>query len=112
MSFCWTTGTIVRETTFQSGVSLNGMTGWMLSVKRSPSRAGPILPSQLSWNGTLISDATGFDSSLASAAASLTAGAPAVAASGAPCASAAVPVRARIAASAADRNLLPEASPQ
>ena len=44
----------------------NGTTGWMLSSVLVPSRAGPILLSKLSCNGTLISAATGFESCIAS----------------------------------------------
>jgi hypothetical protein len=37
----------------------------MLTDERSPWRAAPMSPSKLTWIGTLISAATGFDSFLA-----------------------------------------------
>ena len=42
---CETIGAMVREITFQSELTEKGMTGWILSVKRSPSRREPMRPS-------------------------------------------------------------------
>ncbi|MBC7520652.1 MAG: hypothetical protein H7268_06105 [Sandarakinorhabdus sp.] len=71
---CQTSGTMVREIRFQSAFSLIGITGWTFRVirspLRSPSTSGPMAPSKLNWDGTLISEATEFDSFCASAAAS------------------------------------------
>jgi hypothetical protein len=50
---------------FHSGAMLIGTTGWMFSVDLNPSPVGPAPKSKFCWNGTLISEAIGFDSCLA-----------------------------------------------
>src|SRR5450755_3377009 len=60
-------GTIVREMTFQSALSENGMTGWTVSVERS-APAGPMPVSQSYLNGTLMRLAIGLESFFASSA--------------------------------------------
>ena len=69
-------GTIVREIRFQSALIETGITGWKLSRCLRPSSSGPILWSKLYWNGTLIREATGLESFLASSCASSAAAGP------------------------------------
>ena len=60
---------MVRVIRFQSSFSENGMTGWMTSLLTEAPSFAPPYASWLYCSGTLISEATGFDSFLASSAA-------------------------------------------
>src|SRR5687768_9238 len=80
---------------FHSGAMLIGTTGWMLSVDLNPSPVGPAPKSKFCWNGTVISEAIGFDSCLARSPAPSAAGAAVVLASGGAASSCACAVPAR-----------------
>ncbi len=62
-------GMRVRVIRFQSSFSENGITGWMTSLLTVAPSLAPPYSSRLYCNGTLISEATGFASFLASSAA-------------------------------------------
>src|SRR5438093_6383797 len=60
---------MMRAIRFQSSLSDSGMTGWMFSVYLKLSLSWPVLKSKLLWKGTLMSEAMGLESFLASSSA-------------------------------------------